>query len=471
MTGELTHASATRLAGAIRAGEVSSRQVVEAHLERIRAVNPELNAVVRLAEERALQEAKRADESLARGEAAGPLHGVPVTIKDSFDTEGIVSSAGTSGRADFVPAEDATVVARLRAAGAIVLGKTNTPELTLSFVTDNALFGRTNNPYDIGRSPGGSSGGAAAIIAAGGSPLDLGSDTAGSIRVPAHFCGIAGLKPTAGRVPRTGHIIPFGGPLDGLTQIGPMARFVEDLALVLPLLCGPDWRDPSIVPMPLGNASSVRADAMRVAFYTDNGICPVTPDTQSAVQRAARALSDLGAVVSEDRPEVIAESDRLLVEIFRADGGAWIRRLLERAGTTQVYSFLEWVHEGDSAEAPTPAEFSRRLEQWDAFRSRMLAFMEGFDAVLAPVNAAPAHEHGQMHRAAFSYTMAYNQTGWPVVVVRAGQSREGLPIGVQVVARPWREDVALALAAHLERELGGWRPAEAWQETSAPPSG
>jgi amidase len=251
---DVIYASATTLARAIRAKEISSVEVVQAFLERIAAVNPALNAVVQLRAEAALAEARAADAALAHGQIMGPLHGVPMTIKDSLDTAGVITTGGTTGRATYVPAQDATVVARLRAAGAILLGKTNTPELTLWGETDNLVYGRTNNPYDLTRTPGGSSGGAAAIIAAGGSPLDIGSDTRGSIRLPAHFTGIAGIKPTSGRVPRTGHIVPWGlGAVDALTQLGPLARYVEDLVLILPLICGPDWQDPAMVPMPLGD--------------------------------------------------------------------------------------------------------------------------------------------------------------------------------------------------------------------------
>ena len=230
--------SVKSLAESIATRALSSEEVARTFLERIEAVNPQLNAVVQLASERALTEARAADAALARGESHGPLHGVPMTIKDSLDTEGVVSTGGTKGRAAFVPERDATVVSRLRAAGAILLGKTNTPELTLSFETNNAIYGRTSNPYDVDRTSGGSSGGAAAIVAAGGSPFDIGSDFGGSIRLPAHCCGIAGIKPSSGRVPRTGHIYPFGGVLDSFQQIGPLARSVDDLALLLPLLSG-----------------------------------------------------------------------------------------------------------------------------------------------------------------------------------------------------------------------------------------
>ena len=237
---DLLSGPVTGLAEAIRTRQISAIEVVAGYLRRIEAVNLQLNAVVALAAESGLAQAQAVDTALARGDHIGPLHGIPMTIKDSLNTAGVVSTWGTPGRRGVVPTEDATVVARLKKAGAILLGKTNTPELTLSFETDNPIHGRTNNPYDLERAPGGSSGGGAALIAVGGIPFDIGSDTGGSIRIPAHCCGITGLKPTTGRVPRTGHAISPVGWLNSLTQIGPLARYVDDLALLLPILVGPD---------------------------------------------------------------------------------------------------------------------------------------------------------------------------------------------------------------------------------------
>ena len=455
---ELIYASATDLAKAIRAKEVSSQEVVDAHLERVEGVNPQLNAVVQLTADAARRQAREADQALARGEVRGPLHGLPMTIKDSLDTAGVITTAGTLGRTSFVPARDATVVARLRAAGAILLGKTNTPELTLSSETDNLVYGRTNNPYDPSLIPGGSSGGAAAIVAAGGSPFDLGSDTGGSIRQPAHFCGIAGIKPTSGRVPRTGHIISFDmGALDALTQIGPMARFVQDLALILPVIAGVDWRDPATVPMPLGDSRGINLKGLRAAFYTDNGVASPTPETVDVVSKAAAVLSDAGMSVEEDRPPGIAGVAGLWQQLAVADGGAWIRRLLQEAGTTEVHPVLQ--SRFLSHEAISCAEFTALLTRRDRVRSAMIAFLERYDLIVCPVNAYPAMPHGTTsHRSdGFTYTRIYNLTGWPVAVVRGGTSPEGLPIGLQIVARPWREDVALAVAQQVETALGGWQ--------------
>ena len=461
----IIYASATALARAIQRKEVSALEVVEAYLDRIEAVNPRLNAVVTLTAERARAEAREADASLARGELRGPLHGVPMTLKDNLDTAGVISTGGTQGRAAYIPQHDATVVKRMRSAGAILLGKTNTPELTLSFETYNLLFGRTNNPYDLTRSSGGSSGGAAAIIAAGGSPLDLGSDTGGSIRVPSHMCGTAGIRPTSGRVPRTGHIIPPGGMLDAFTQIGPMARFVEDLVTTLPIIAGVDWRDPAIVPMPLGDPGAVDLKALRIAVFTDSGIRTPTPDIVETVRRAAAALSDLGMDVREDRPAVLAQTNELYGALADADWGWSINALLDEYGTTEPEPRLaKWVAEL-CAHPKSAQEISAVLIRWDQYRGEMLAFMEKYDAIVCPPCAFVAQPHGESElpttgSGAFMYTEAFNLTGWPGAVVRCGASAEGMPIGVQVVARPWREDVALAIAAFLEKSFGGWqRPA------------
>jgi amidase len=444
--------SAIELAQAIRSRRLSAVELTRASFARIAEVNPALNAVVQQCEDRAIAEARRADDALARGDRVGPLHGVPMTIKDSFETEGVTTAAGTTGLAANVPARDATVVARLRRAGAILLGKTNVPEITLRFVTDNYVYGRTSNPYDLGRIPGGSSGGAAAIVAAGGAAFDIGTDTGGSIRIPAHFCGLAGLKATAGRVPRTGHI-PFleFGPLEALTQAGPLARRVGDLLPILRIIAGPDAYDPSVVPMPIGDDAAVDIGNLRIAFYTDNGLMSPTPDTAAAVKAAVSALAARGAAVNEALPPDIGTSKALWVDLMTADGGAGVRDLLSRLGTERMHPLVEWTQEREAVPA---AELMRALARWNDLRSRNLAFFEDFDLIVCPVNSGPATRHGEATR--FDYTYHYNLLGWPVAVVRCGQSAEGLPIGVQVVARPWREHVAVAAAFRLEAELGGW---------------
>ena len=462
MTDETWGWSATMLARAIRDGRISSREAVGACLARIEAVNPAINAVVRLAPD-ALERARAADAALAggaaRGAPPGPLHGVPFTIKDSLDTAGLVSTAGTIGWRDRVPQRDATVVARLRAAGGILLGKTNTPEFTWSDETDNDVYGRTSNPYDIERTPGGSSGGAAAIVAAGGAPFDIGSDTGDSIRQPAHVCGVAGLKPTSGRVPRTGHHPGFAGLFESFTQLGPIARRVEDLALLLPIIAGPDGEDPHVVPAPLGDADAVEIAGLRVVLFTDNGLRTPPPETVAAVEEAASALAGAGAVIRREVPPGLDEAWAAWDGLIRADGFAWLRRLINDAGTPGwgSYATRGWITPGPPLAGD---ELSALIERADAVRARLLRWLADVDLIVCPAMPQPAIRHGESTEPWFgdTYSDVHNLTGWPAVVVRGGTAPGGLPIGVQLVAPPWREDLALAGARIVETASGGWRP-------------
>jgi amidase len=452
------YSSTRALASAIRRRELSSEEVVRACLDRIALVNRQLNAVVQIAADEAVARSREADAASARGETWGPLHGVPMTIKDSFDTAGMITTGGTTGRAAFVPEQDATVVSRLRRAGAILLGKTNTPELTFGFETDNLVYGRTNNPYDLARTPGGSSGGAAAIVAAGGIPFDIGSDYGGSLRLPAHFCGISAIKPSAGRVPRTGHIRPFGGLQDSFEQVGPLGRYVDDLILLLPLIAGPDGIDPSTVPLSWQDPTQVDLRSLRISFHTDNGVATASEETRRTLEAVADDLSSFVQAIDEVRPPGVEAATEFL-RLYSWDGGAGIERLLQAAGTTEhtLGSFI-------GREPIGAVQLGELIARWYEWRSRMHSFIDRFDAILSPVNATPAVPHGATaapeSRAAFSYTVTYNLTGWPCAVVRAGTSSAGLPIGVQIVTGPGREDIALAIAKHVEAAHGGYqRPA------------
>ncbi|HEX7348012.1 MAG TPA: amidase [Candidatus Limnocylindrales bacterium] len=451
-------ASATELAGDIRDGRRSSVEVVRAVVDHIDAVNPRINAVVARVDG-VLEAAERADAQRRRGEALGPLHGLPFTIKDSYDTAGIVTTAGTVGWRERVPETDATVVARLRAAGAILVGKTNTPEFTWSDETDNDVYGRTSNPYDLARTPGGSSGGSAAIVAAGASPFDVGSDTADSIRQPSHVCGVAGIKPTSGRVPRTGHSPDFRGLFQAFTQLGPIARRVEDLELILPIIAGPDGTDPFVYPVPLRDPGKVVMTGLRVAMFTDNGVRTPTAETMDAVRAAAAALADAGAAVEERRPPRIDEVWDALVSMIKADGHAWLARLITGAGTPGhgSYDTRGWVEFTD----PMPGDqLTAMIEAADGVRSRMLRWTADVDVIVCPAMPQPAILHGGSNDPGFgdTYSDVHNLTGFPSVVVRGGTSMEGLPIGVQLVAGPWREDLALAAARVVEGASGGWQP-------------
>lgn len=455
---DLTRCTVLEIVDMIRRKEVSSLEVVDACLERIQRVNPSLNAVVMLVAEDARAQARVADQKLARGDAMGALHGVPMTIKDSLDTAGVITTAGTMGRKNFVPKEDATVVKRLKSAGAILLGKTNTPELTCAWETNNSVYGTTNNPWNPKYSSGGSSGGAGAIVAARGVPFDIGSDTGGSIRLPSFFCGVTGIKPTSGRVPRTGHIIGPEGHLQALTTLGPMARSVDDLLLILTVIAGPDWRDASVVPMPLGDPMLVKTSGLRVAMHTDNGVYPLHPEVAKVVADTAKALESSGVQVESNRPTALDDVIKIDTDLYSSDGSASLQRILDQSGTKEPSPLMRIAL---NQTAMTSGNMAAAIERWDAWRGRMLQFLEGYDAILCPPCAFAELPHGASSvgdaNSAFSYTYAYNMTGWPAAVVRAGTSSTGQPLGVQIVGRPWREDVVLALARQVEQILGGYQ--------------
>ncbi len=413
------------LARAIVSRKLSSVEVVRAHLEHIHTVNPRLNAVVFATAESAIKEARAADRRNKPKAVLGPLHGVPFTAKDIFNTAGLPTTAGVRMPRSRIPDHDATVVARMRRAGAILIGKTNCPPGGSDEDGWSPTRGGTRNPYDVRRSPGGTSSGEAAIIAAGGSPLGLGSDSGGSIRVPAHYCGVAALKPTAGLIPVTGAYGIAGGMTDIRSQVGPMARYVSDLRIALRVLAGPDGIDSGVVPVKAWRAT--RLDGLRVAWYAEDGMARPTPAIAAAVKAAARALGAAGCSVTEERPPALGEA-------YQVTLAYWGRKHMNH---------------------------DRLYERWDAFRTSFLRFMSRFDIVLSPVapNVAPLIREKPVGDHQLSYTVPYSLSGNPCVVVRAGTSPENMPIGVQVVAANWHDGTALRAARAIERRLGGWRPA------------
>ncbi len=384
------------------------------YLERIAEVNPRLNAAVEVLPD-------------TGGSFA-------FSVKDSIEIAGHVCTAGTWGYRNRRPAaQDAALVAKLRSMGGVPIARTNCPDLLFAFETDNLIYGRTNNPYDLTRTCGGSSGGEAALIAAGGSPFGLGSDAAGSVRLPAHFCGIAALKPTSGKLPRDGHVPPATGWVEQLWQIGPMARHVEDLI----------WF--------MGTSD---AEARRIAYFVDNGIMTPDNDTQRVVREAAQAV---GAV--ECRPPTIERSYDLEMAFLAPDGGDGVREFLRSIGSNRTHPLLDgWLAKHERYRTDL-AGFAQIWAELDDFRRQMSLFLRNFDAILSPVAAFPAARHGtsidDQVFPGFSYTMTYNLTGWPAGVVRCGTSKDGLPIGVQIAAAPWREDIILTLARRLERIFNG----------------
>jgi Asp-tRNA(Asn)/Glu-tRNA(Gln) amidotransferase A subunit family amidase len=457
---------------------------VHAHLDRISEINPKINAYVQVDADRALAAAKSAEAVVGRKEELGPLHGVPISIKSSINVAGMRCEAGTKLRAGVVAEADAPLVKRLRDAGAIVLGTTNTPELLMAWETDNLLYGRTNNPWDLSRTAGGSSGGEAAAIASGCSAGGVGSDGGGSIRVPAHFCGICGLKPTPGRIPASGHFPQSVGPFALLGVVGPMARTIADLKLLFEVMQGPDIGDPSFAPVPLrwpeiGNSHDARdaavqrradevvghyASKLRVGYFEDDGRTPVTRETRRAVQQAADALRAAGLEVQPFRPEGLEKARQLWWKFFGVAGGMLLGPLT-RGRESELSPILKEFNSWAAAEPPHTGQ--SLLDSWierDLIRMQILEQMRQFPVLLCPVASIPAFHHGERrweidgknveYLDAWSYCEWFNLLGMPGVSVPVAQSAEGLPIGVQVVAKPWQEELALEVAECIQEQCG-----------------
>lgn len=461
---ELTKFSAGKLAALMAARQVSPVEVVEAYLGRIEQLNPRLNAIVTLAPD-ALDRAKEAESAIMRGRTGGALQGVPVTIKDTIETKGLKTTSGSRLRAEHVPVEDAAGVARLKAAGAIVLGKTNVPEMAIPYECDNALFGRTNNPHDTNLTSGGSSGGEAAAISARLSPAGLGSDLSGSIRVPAHFCGIFGLKPTTARISSAGHFPPATGALWHGAVVGPMARHVEDLSLFLNVLTESNEGETSS--MQSERAALLKGRGWRVASGASERGGAVTAETKRALQLALGALEDAGLEIVEDAPPGLLErASALWLPLFSHASVAQLRSLY--AGQEEMAgAIVRAVLAAADNNAQTPVfDFAAAFAERSALLASLLKWMEETPFILAPVGATPAFAHGarrvkvgddvlSVHRA-FDYSRAVNALGLPSVSVPVLRTREGLPVGVQIIGRPFAEEPLLAVASILEEALGGW---------------
>lgn len=457
--------SAGKLAELIRDRAISPREVVEAHLARLEKLNPILNAIVTVTAD-VMERAREAEAAVMHGETLGPLHGVPVTIKDTIETAGLRTTSGSAMRSEFIPEHDAPAVARLRAAGAIILGKTNAAEMAMDYTADNPVFGRTNNPYDLSRTPGGSSGGEAAAIATCMSPGGLGTDLAGSIRIPSHFCGIAGLKPTVGRIPGAGQFPPATGPYSLGAAIGPMARGVADLHLLFNVLAGTQSSASSAKTF-ADNRASTRG--CRVAWYTDDGVSPVTEETHHAVETAARALAEAGLTIEQDRPPGVERGHDLWLQLFSRASVVQLRKVY--AGNEEKGGeFVRWrLASADGAPLPTLDDYINSWLERDRLRAALVEWMEDTRLIIAPVGATPAFPH-DAHKVtvgertlstfrAFSYSQTFNVFDLPAVTVPAGRTKEGLPIGVQIVGRPFGEELVLGAGAIVEEALGGWRPA------------
>ena len=458
---------AVSMAEKIRKKQISPVELVDAHLTQIEKLNPILNAFVRVDSARARQLARDAESAVMSAKSLGPLHGIPLSIKSSISVDGLPWESGTRLRAGFVAHQDARLVTRLKNAGAIILGVTNTPELLMAWETDNLLCGRTNNPWDLQRTPGGSSGGEAAAIAAGMSAGGVGSDGGGSIRVPAHFSGICGLKPTPGRIPATGHFPACAGPFAAIGVVGPMARTVADLKILFEVMQGADPGDTSFAPVPVLWPNDAAVRKLKVGYFEDDGRTPVTAETRTAVRSAAEALRTAGFQVERFQPEGLEEARQLWWKYFVVAGGMLLRPMFQSRESDLspiLREFLEW-----SAAEPVPTG-SSLLESWiarDTLRAQFLTQTQRYPILLCPAAAVPAFRHGErswqiegktvQYLDAWSYTEFFNLLGNPAAVVPVGHSPHGLPIGVQIVGRPWEEENVLTVAEALEKQCGAWK--------------
>ena len=424
------------MASLVRDGAITPAELVEEHLRQIGRHNPSLNAFVAVRAKEALAEARELD----RGDARGLLFGIPVTVKDSFDIAGMPTRVGSPSRPETPAAEDATVVARLRRAGAIILGRTNTPEMLANYDTDNPITGRTHNPWDLTRTPGGSSGGEAAAIAAYCSPGGIGSDGGGSIRIPAHFCGIAGFKPTRGRIPGTGHFPSLGHPGGLLTAVGPMARSAKDLRLLFSALAGYEAQDPFSVPAPLREPL---LGQMRVGIWEQFYGVPVQAEIRQAVARTAAML----------------EAQSFTTETFEPRG-------MERAPNVWAFLFSQWPTK--PAEV-TAEQVLTNLAARDRMRAAFLRQMEAeaVAALVLPAFGVTAYKPGESRfdidgkqigffQAAMPVVIA-NVLGLPAVTIPMAVSSDGLPIGVQLMGKPYEDELLLELAIRLEEARGVWQ--------------
>jgi fatty acid amide hydrolase len=503
----ITSLTATEIAQKIKAGELSAREVVDAHIQRIEQVNTRINAVVIPLFDQARKEADAADTAQRQGHVLGPLHGVPITIKEQFLVKDTATTLGVLNLKNHRATEDGPLVKRLREAGAIILGKTNTGQLLMYIESDNPVYGRTNNPWSLDRSPGGSSGGEAAIIAAGGSPLGLGADFGGSIREPSHFCAVQGLKPTAWRLTKfdTRPGIFAGGQEGIVPQPGPMARSVADLALAMRILAAPGLEliDSSVPPVPWPTFDKVSIRGMRIAMYTDDNYFTASPAIRRVVTEAADALRAAGAEVESWMPPDVNEAMRLFFSIASADAANALKRAL---GPDKPMPQIRAILQGSSIPKPlrrfvaaimqiagqtrmsriarqtgarSAESYWKLIEDLGTYRLRFYKALDSgrFDAIICPPTSLPAVLHGSTTTLLDfdSYARLYNVLGMPAGVVAAGCVRAGeesdrspnkdrvertaeevemgstgLPVGVQVVARHWREDIVLAVMSALE---------------------
>ncbi len=467
----LHYLSLVKLAERIRTRAISPREVVDQHLQRIAELQPRLNAFVHIDEAGAREQARAAEAAVTHNDPIGPLFGIPLTVKSSIDVAGWPCPAGSLLRKENIPGNDAVLVRRLRNAGAILLGNTNTPEFLMAYETDNLLAGKTSNPWNTDYSSGGSSGGEAAAMASGCSAGGVGSDGGGSIRVPAHFCGICGLKPTPGRIPSNGHYPAGNSAFGWLGVVGPMARTVADLKALFEVLRGPDAGDALTIPVPTFDDTSLRSKNVRVGILEGAGLGTVTPETQVAVRQAAQLLAYQGFILEPFRLNNLGRVFELWWFFF----GTVISELFQdeirgrEASLSPLFrDYLEAAGSSSPERPMTQMNVTRFVEMCaarDRERATILRAMNDTPILLSPVCTTPAFRHGEGkwnpdkgYRDTMRHSQWLNLAGFPGVSIPLGKSPEGLPIGVQLIGRPFEDDLVLALAAQLEAARGPWLP-------------
>jgi Asp-tRNA(Asn)/Glu-tRNA(Gln) amidotransferase A subunit family amidase len=437
--------------------EISPAEVIETHLERAQKLQPKLNAFVHLDAESAIARARNAEAALGRGEALLPLSGIPLTVKSCIDVAGWPCPAGSLLRKDYVPTTDAALVARLEAAGAILLGNTNTPEFLMAYETDNLLTGKTSNPWNLEYSAGGSSGGEAAAIASACSMGGVGSDGGGSIRTPAHFCGICGLKPTPGRIPATGHFPPGAGAFGWIGVVGPMARNVADLRALFHVMAGPDPGDALSAPVPLRQVPAHELRGLRIGILENPELGRATPETLSAIRRAAQHLCDLDYRVE---PLALEKLDRAL-ELWWFFFGPVVAGVIRHSTQGQESLLSPMLRDYLAIAAAEPqvtlGSFMKACSERDLLRAHLLRQLRDVPILLSPISTRPASKHGAAnYRDAMRFCQWLNLAGFPGLSLPFGRSPEGLPINVQLIARPYEEELLLAVAETLEQARGPW---------------
>lgn len=451
---DLAFSSVTELAAMIAERKISAVEALDAHLAQVDRHNEAVNAVVILDRDGARERARQADAALARGDTAGPLHGVPFTLKDAHQTAAMRTTAGFPPFADYVPGSDGPVVGRLKAAGGVLVGKTNVAAMLGDWQSDNLLFGRTSNPWALDRTAGGSSGGAAAAVAAGMTPFDVGTDMQDSIRLPAAFCGVYGLKPTEHRVSLAGAFPdPSGTPRSVrlMSCVGPIARNLEDLALIYKIIAGPDGADTDLAPVPVDSMPKLELKSLRIAFASTFPGFPVAAEIGAAVERLAAGLASAGACVEE------AGLPKLDLHDDLAEGGKLIGMMLEAA-------------QPEPPAEPTPvSSWFAALARRDRSILAWERFFESCDALLCPAAMTTAFAHckpgsllevdskDESYWMLPAYGAIFNYSGHPALAVPCGQDGNGLPIGLQLVGKRWSEARLLGIAAAIAALTGGFR--------------